>query len=135
MLGGMLDDIDLPMFEPTAEQREYRVRRKEYRAAEKALPHPLDNETIFLIQFACRAMVLVALLILYVTPAFFVVLGYTNKQDGLFLGGLFGLVLAFFAHVKMYNKSRTWHPLLAYLEAGEDGEASGDTNGEKNAGE
>ena len=128
MLGGMLDDIDLPMFEPTAEQREYRVRRKEYRAAEKALPHSLDNETIFLIQFACRAVVLVALLILYLPCAYFAVLGFVGEHAGIMFAGLLGLVLVFWAHVKMYNKSRTWHPLLAYLEAGGDGEASGDTN-------
>ena len=130
-VGSMLDDIDLPMFEPTAEQTEYRARRKEYRAAEKVLPHPLDNETIFLIQLACRAVVLLVLLILYLPLLYLAVLGFVTEQAGFLFSGVFGLVLVFCAHVKMYNKSRTWHPLLAPLEAGGDGEASG----EKNAGE
>ena len=94
---GMAIDWDKPIYETPKQDDE-----------EKYLPCQLDRETVYLIQFACRAVLFSVFLSLYASAAAAFLLGIADENGWLTAGGIIlGFVVGRF-HYKARDASRKW---------------------------
>lgn len=93
----MAIDLDKPIYKAQEQEDE-----------EKYLPYQLDHETVYLIQFACRAVLFSVFLSLYAAAVVLLFQGIAFEDGWLFAGGvLFGAAVGCF-HVKARDASRKW---------------------------
>lgn len=108
ILRSMAIDWNKPLFEATPEEKaKYAAERTRIDTIKKQ-PCQLDSETVYLIQFACRAVIFMVLLSLYAASVSFVVIGCANDNGGFTIGGLIMAIGVAIVHAKMRTASIKW---------------------------
>lgn len=97
MVHSMAIDWDKPIYEPQKQDNE-----------DKYLPHQLDRETVYLIQFACRAIIFWVLFTMYAASVACLLQGIALDNGWLATGGILLGAFVVYAHRKMRSASVKW---------------------------